>query len=115
MSLAFIDTIITLSGQNCRFLYDCLCDFRIFIDAPLNSPVWKDIFKHQNLASSFYRSDSSSNPKLKFSLKLETPSMRGSSPSTQGVYGLNPVFFHNILLCTYNNKIYAKKYVKNMQ
>ena len=39
-------------------------DFRIFIDAPLNSPVRVDTFRHQNHVSSLYRSNFSSKLKL---------------------------------------------------
>ena len=70
------------------FVWPCDCFivwlhvFQDFYSSIINFPVRVDTFKHKNHVSSPYRSDSS------YRLKLATLSMRGSSPSTQGVCGL---------------------------
>ena len=79
----YIDLILAVLCQNCTCFCDFVMrDFMIFITASFNFPARVDTFRHQNQDSSLNGSDWSS------SLKLETPIMRGSHPSSQGIYGL---------------------------
>ena len=64
-------------------------DFRIFIDAPLNSPVRVDTFRHQYHVSSLYRSDFSFKLKLEIQPQVRNTKNEKITSLLQGIYGTN--------------------------